>query len=56
MKRMLQQWVKKYIVQEVPPQIAVCEFECQKIGCTRSNWSNCQLWKSYNRSIKAELN
>nr|ADN13519.1 hypothetical protein Cyan7822_1525 [Gloeothece verrucosa PCC 7822] len=56
MKNFVQEWLKKYIAQEVPPELAICEFECNKIYCHRSDCSNCELWKSYNCFLKAPLN
>ncbi|ACK71708.1 hypothetical protein PCC7424_3309 [Gloeothece citriformis PCC 7424] len=56
MKEVLHQWIKKYIAQEIPPELAVCEFECKQRNCSRSQWSQCELWKSYNRTLKASLN
>jgi hypothetical protein len=28
------QWVRKEIMDEVPPHFAVCEFDCDKTRCT----------------------
>lgn len=34
-------WLKKQIVDEVPPEIAVCEFDCEKTQCTLKEWNAC---------------
>jgi hypothetical protein len=39
----LWQWIKNEIVQDVPAELAVCEFECQRTHCTVSHWRACEL-------------
>jgi hypothetical protein len=34
-------WMGKQIVDEVPPEIAVCEFDCDKTQCTLKEWKSC---------------
>lgn len=34
-------WLKSQIVREVPPEDALCEFDCRKEQCLREEWSNC---------------
>lgn len=34
-------WVRKQIVDEVPPDLAVCEFDCEKTQCTLQQWKTC---------------
>jgi hypothetical protein len=29
------------IVQDVPPDIALCEYDCRKEGCTHQEWEDC---------------
>ena len=35
------QWIKNQIVQEVPEDIALCEFACYKQQCTEKEWQAC---------------
>ncbi len=35
-------WVEDQIVQDVPKDIAVCEFDCQKDQCTWGEWETCE--------------
>jgi curli biogenesis system outer membrane secretion channel CsgG len=35
------QWVKDQIVQEVPDDIAVCEYDCRKPQCVMGEWETC---------------
>ena len=35
------QWVKG-LVQEVPEDVAVCEFECRKTTCLQGDWEACE--------------
>lgn len=38
-------WLRNQI-QEVPPELAVCEFECRRTDCTVRNWRVCPLRKA----------
>jgi len=40
--RRLSQWVLNHIVQEVPEDSALCEFDCRKGQCTVSEWATCE--------------
>lgn len=35
------QWIGKQIVDDVPPEIALCEFDCDKTRCTLKEWQSC---------------
>ena len=35
------QWVKGQFVQEVPQDVALCEFDCRKLQCTMGEWETC---------------
>jgi len=37
----LWQWIKSQIVQEIPEDIALCEFDCYKLQCTEKEWLTC---------------
>jgi hypothetical protein len=37
----LWQWIKDEIVQDVPEEIALCEFDCNKAQCTQEQWLAC---------------
>jgi hypothetical protein len=34
-------WVADKIIQDVPEDTALCEFDCQKGQCTDGEWANC---------------
>jgi hypothetical protein len=36
------QWFKNQIVADVPPETAVCEFDCRKQECKQEDWANCE--------------
>ena len=33
--------ISKEIVEEVPPEIALCEFDCPKTRCSFKEWETC---------------
>jgi hypothetical protein len=35
-------WLKQQVVQDVPAELAVCEFDCRKVQCTRDEWATCE--------------
>ena len=39
----LWQWAKNHIVEEVPANLAICEFQCRREQCTVSYWRTCEL-------------
>jgi hypothetical protein len=38
----LWRWVKDQIVQDVPKDNALCEFDCRKEHCTLGEWETCE--------------
>jgi hypothetical protein len=34
-------WVAAQIIQDVPSDIALCEFACRKIQCSSAEWATC---------------
>jgi hypothetical protein len=40
-------WLKGQIVSDVPPEDALCEFDCRKRNCQFGDWSNCANRLSY---------
>ena len=39
--------LKDQIISDVPPEDALCEFECRKGQCQHSEWLHCQNRLSY---------
>ena len=39
----LHHWVSDQIIQDVPSQIAMCEFDCRKTQCTSVEWEACKI-------------
>lgn len=35
------QWIKDQIVQPVPEQDALCEYDCRKGQCSEGEWADC---------------
>lgn len=35
-------WLKNQIVDEVPPEDALCEFDCRKEQCQFDEWATCE--------------
>jgi hypothetical protein len=40
--RRLWRWLKRQIVEDVPSDIAVCEYDCRKEQCLQSEWETCE--------------
>jgi hypothetical protein len=40
--RKLSQWVLCEIVEDVPKDSALCEFDCRKRQCTQGEWATCE--------------
>ena len=38
----LWQRFRNKVIQEVPEDIQLCEFECRKLQCTMSGWARCE--------------
>ena len=43
-----------WLVREVPPEIAACEFECRKLDCSVGEWLTCERRLAIFRSISAD--
>jgi hypothetical protein len=39
----LWEFVKRQIVDEVPEEFAICEFDCREIRCMPNEWNTCEL-------------
>jgi len=35
-------WIKNQIIQDVPKESALCEFDCRKGQCTIKEWETCE--------------
>ena len=35
-------WLRDQIIQEVPEDSALCEFDCRKEQCTMGEWESCE--------------
>ena len=40
--RWLRRWIKGRLVQDVPEEIAACEFECRRTECKQGDWETCE--------------
>jgi hypothetical protein len=35
-------WIKVQVIQEVPSENAVCEYDCKILECAEDKWENCE--------------
>jgi hypothetical protein len=35
-------WFANELIQDVPEELALCEFDCRKPKCTYGEWSSCE--------------
>lgn len=35
-------WLRRRLVEEVPLDVARCEFDCRKVQCRSSDWEACE--------------
>lgn len=35
-------WLRGEIVEDVPPELAACEFQCRVDECLHDKWENCE--------------
>lgn len=40
--RRLRRWFKSRWIQDVPEDIAACEFECRRLECRQGEWETCE--------------
>ncbi len=45
--RRLWAWLRPTLVQEVPEELAICEFVCTRPQCRLGDWERCELRRSY---------
>jgi len=38
----IRQWFREEIVQQVPPEMHACEFECRRLECAQGEWETCK--------------
>ena len=40
--RRLRRWMRSRLVQDVPEDVAACEFECRRTECKQGEWETCE--------------
>jgi hypothetical protein len=53
---MVRQWwstVAKKLIEDVPDELAYCQFECERPKCTNEIWVSCELRLGYLRMLRA---
>ena len=40
--RRLWRWIKTRLIQDVPEDIAACEFDCRRTECRQGDWKTCE--------------
>jgi len=40
LSRLYNRW-KDFLVDDVPDDLAICEFDCRKLRCTQGEWATC---------------
>lgn len=38
----LKAFLKRHVIDRVPPDLARCEFGCKKLQCEHDEWANCK--------------
>jgi hypothetical protein len=38
----LQSWLSRQLVQDVPDEVSVCEYECNRTDCRIGQWNTCE--------------
>jgi len=38
----VQRWIADHIIQNVPEEVSVCEYECQEPNCHIAKWAMCE--------------
>ena len=41
--RKLARWLRERLLQDVPADLAGCEFECHRRACRKGDWDRCPL-------------
>ena len=49
-------WILKNLIQDVPEELSVCEFDCRKSTCTASDLAECELYQqaSVDRNVVSQ--
>ena len=42
-----QSWLARQLVEDVPEDIELCEFDCHKLQCRTGDWANCKRRLEY---------
>lgn len=48
----LGRWIHNHIVQSVPEDIALCEYDCRKLACSVGDWENCDRRRQHSRMAR----
>jgi hypothetical protein len=48
----LGRWIHNHIVQSVPEDIALCEYDCRKLECSMGEWEHCERRKQHLRTAR----
>jgi hypothetical protein len=38
----MRHWVQGQLIEEVPPEMERCEFDCRNLECTLGEWKTCE--------------
>ena len=38
----MHRWITDQIIEDIPCEIAVCEFDCRKTQCSSAEWETCE--------------
>ena len=47
------QWLKREWIENVPEDIALCEFDCHKGQCTYGEWASCERRISMTQNLSS---
>lgn len=44
--------IRDQIVQEIPPELSYCEFECREINCPVKGWADCPQLLAHKKKMQ----
>ncbi len=50
----IKRWLQNQLIQEVPEDIAFCEFGCRKLQCSMGEWENCERRQRFQRALSLQ--
>jgi hypothetical protein len=48
----VKRWLINQVIQDVPEDVALCEFDCRKSQCRMGEWENCERRQRSQRAFR----